>query len=131
MPRHSHQATPAVITASPANTSRQVATCSTASSGAEAISAPSEPEVMIQPVSEACRSAGNHCEKNLKAAIRQAETPRPISPRPTASMPMPSLTAKIAAPAAATSSSAASTRRAPKRSSSRPSGSWVEPKAMK
>lgn len=39
---------------------------------------------MIQPVSEACRSGGNHCEKDLNEAIRQAETPSPIMPRPTA-----------------------------------------------
>ncbi len=116
---------PATTNVSPARTvkiSRQPASCSATSSGAVAASAPSPPEVMIQPVSEACRSAGKLSEKALNAAIRQADTPRPLSPRPTASPKIPWPMAKVAAPAAAIRRSADSTRRARKRSSSMPSG---------
>ena len=110
---------------------RQLATWRAASRGAVEKSAPSVPKVMIQPVSEGIFSGGNHCEKALKEAIRQAETPSPIRPRPMASPVIEWLVAKTAAPVAANSSSPALTRRAPKRSSSIPSGNWAAPNAMK
>ena len=68
---------------------------------------------MIQPVSEACRSGGNHCEKALNEAIRQAETPSPIRARPMARPPSEADHAKMAAPRAAMTRSRASTRRGP------------------
>jgi hypothetical protein len=68
---------------------------------------------MMAALSEAWRSVPNHWLNALKEAIRQAETPRPISARATASCVSEAPTANSPQPAAATSSSAASTRRAP------------------
>ena len=64
-------------------------------------------------------------------AIRQAETPRPISARPAISSGRLCALANSAAPQAATASRLAFTRRGPQRSSSTPSGSWNEAKARK
>lgn len=86
---------------------------------------------MIQPVSEDCFSGAYHCEKDLNAAIGQAETPTPIRPRPMARVVMLCADAKIAAPVAAINRSTGSTRRAPKRSSSTPSGICAAPKPTK
>ena len=68
---------------------------------------------MMAALSEACRSVPNHWPKALKDAIRQAETPSPISARAMASSVSVVPAANSAQPAAATSSSAVSTRRGP------------------
>ena len=68
---------------------------------------------MMAALSEAWRSVPNHWLKALKEAIRQAETPSPISARASASSVSVVPTANSAQPAAAISSNRASTRRAP------------------
>ena len=68
---------------------------------------------MTAALSEAWRSAGNHRENALKLAIRQAETPRPISARPPARANKLSLVANMAQPSAAMTSRLASTLRGP------------------
>ncbi len=95
------------------NTPRQPATGRIQPSGVVAVSAPRPPAAITAALSEAWRSAGNHSEKALNEAIRQAETPRPISARAVASPTRLLPSAKKALPAAAISSSAASTRRGP------------------
>ena len=94
-----------------------------ASTGAVATNAPKPPAASTQPLSAGNRAAGNHSTKALKLAIKQADTPKPIKPRPTINSSALSLTANNPAPAAANNSSVASTRRGPNRSSSMPSGS--------
>ena len=99
--------------AKPANTPRQSVIPSSISTGAVADSAPRPPAVMMQPFANGSRSGANHSVLALNEAIRHADTPSPISARPTVSPGRPSLTANTALPAAATSSSADSTRRGP------------------
>jgi hypothetical protein len=95
--RHSHQqALP-----SPARRRRRASRyCGIAqASGVEAVSAPRPPAAMMAALSEACRSVPNHWLKALKEAIKQADTPSPISARaiassrqrraPTANRPQP------------------------------------------
>ena len=78
------------------------------------------------------RSGGYHSTNAVSDAIRQAETPRPISARAAIAAAADAAHARTRAPpAAARSSSAALTRRGPKRSSSTPSGSWNSAKAKK
>ncbi|WEN41994.1 hypothetical protein CKCBHOJB_01579 [Thauera sp. GDN1] len=113
------------------NAPRQPRTGSAASSGVLAVSAPSAPAAMMKPVIELWRSRGYHSAKPFKAAIRQADTPRPISARPNPSACSPSPSANITAPIAVSSSSSASTRRGPKRSSAIPTGICARPKARK
>ncbi len=65
----------------PPKTSRQCSTRSSISSGTVAVSAPSMPLAKAMPFMVAMRSGGYHSVKAEKAAIRQPETPRPISAR--------------------------------------------------
>jgi hypothetical protein len=95
------------------NTARQPNCGIAQDSGVEAVSAPRPPAAMMAALSEAWRSMPNHWPKALNEAIRQAETPSPISARATASSVSESPTANSAQPAAAISSSEASTRRGP------------------
>ncbi len=96
-----------------------------------AASAPSPPAASTQPLAEGNRSAGNHITNALKLAIRQADTPSPIKPRPTTSSVTPPLAANTPAPAAANSNKVASTRRGPNRSSNTPKGNWNAAKVRK
>jgi len=86
---------------------------------------------MIVPVRLGSRSIGNHWLKALRLAIRQAETPTPISARPSTRPSSVGASPNSAQPSAATSSRVASTRRGPKRSSSTPAGSWTAANATK
>ena len=92
------------------------------STGAVAVRAPSPPAASTQPLTAGRRWGGNHRTKVFRLAIRQAETPRPISARPKTSSPRPSLIANRAAPAAASSNSTLSTLWGLKRSSRMPRG---------
>jgi hypothetical protein len=69
--------------------------------------------------------------KACMQAIRQAETPRPISARASTSCSNELACANSSAPPAASRSSVAFTRRGPNRSSSTPSGIWNKPKEKK
>ena len=64
-------------------TPRQSVTASIHSTGAVAASAPTPPTASTQPLISGSRSTGNHMLKALNEAIRQAETPRPMSARAT------------------------------------------------
>ncbi len=86
---------------------------------------------MNQPLTVASRASGNQSVNALIEPIRHAETPSPISARPSASAPKLSAMPNTTAPAAVTHRSPATTRRGPKRSSSTPSGSWNSPKVTK
>ena len=86
---------------------------------------------MMVAVSAGRRSMGNHWLKALKLAIKQAETPNPISARPRANACKWVTRANRVQPLAATSNRAASTRRGPKRSNNRPSGNWNSPNPKK
>ena len=77
------------------------------------------------------RSGGYQSTNAVSAAIRQADTPRPIRARAAIAAAADSASANHTPPAAATSSSAALTRRGPKRSSATPSGSCTTAKARK
>ena len=99
--------------------------------GTVAARAPAVPATSIQLASWLCCSGANHWRYALKEAIRQADTPAPISARPTHRPASEVLVAKTAAPIAAMTSSADSVRRGPYLSSQIPSGSWSEPKATK
>ena len=86
---------------------------------------------IIQPESEACRSAGYQVAIALSGAIRPTDTPAPISARPSPRPASVSLRAKHNAPQAPIESSTGSTRRGPKRSSSMPAGICMLAKATK
>jgi len=95
-----------------------------ATTGVVAASPPIEPTKMNHPFTVASRDSGNQSVKALIDPIRQAETPRPMSARPSASEARPSARPNANVPAAVTHRSVATTRRGPNRSSSTPSGSW-------
>jgi len=118
-------------TASPANTPRQSVNFSAISIGVVAVSAPSPPAAMIQPLIAGKRVTGSHSTNALKLAIRHADTPSPIKPRPISNSVRLSPNANSPAPVAASSSSVASTRRGPNRSSNKPSGNWNAAKVRK
>ena len=92
-------ATPAI--ASAMKTVRQPKAGIAQDRGVEAVSAPSPPAAMMAALSEAWRSMPNHWPNALNEAIRQADTPSPISARPAASPAMSCARAKTAAPVAA------------------------------
>jgi hypothetical protein len=67
----------------------------------------------------------------LIAAIRQADTPKPIKARPSANSGTLCALANTMAPAPANSSKNASTRRGPQRSSATPNGTCAQANAKK
>jgi hypothetical protein len=104
---------------------------SSTSSGTVTAIAPTAPEENATPVMVEMRSGGYHSTKAVSAAIRQAETPRPISARAAIAAAADSAIVNQTPPMAASSSSAALTRRGPKRSSATPTGSCTSAKARK
>src|SRR5690349_2766655 len=64
----------AVMVARTANTPRQPIWESTISAGAVAVTAPSAPSMMNQPLASAMRSGGNHRTIALRPAIRAPDT---------------------------------------------------------
>ena len=88
-------------------------TPSAASTGAVAARPPTAPTKMYQPVIVARRESGNQSVNALIATMRHADTPRPISARPTASVPNPLAPPNATAPNPVTHSSVATTRRGP------------------
>ena len=113
------------------NASRQGQTRSSSSSGTVAVIAPSMPAENAIAFMVERRSGGYHSTNAVSEAIRQAETPTPISARAAIAPAALSACANQAPPAAATSSSAALTRRGPKRSIATPTGSWQSAKERK
>jgi hypothetical protein len=97
----------------PAKTSRQWNTRSSISSGTVATIAPSMPLANATPFIVAMRSGGYHSTNAEKAAIRQPDTPSPISPRAAVSSVALCPSANHVPPAAATSSIVPFTRRGP------------------
>src|ERR1700687_201556 len=86
---------------------------SAAASGAVESSAPAPPATIIHPESEAWRSAGYHAAIAFSGAMRQMETPAPISAREMVRPATLSLAANASAPQPATLRSTGSTRRGP------------------
>src|ERR1700687_1330387 len=86
---------------------------SAAASGAVESSAPAPPATIIHPESEAWRSAGSHAAIAFSGAMRQIETPAPISARAMVRPTTLSLAAHASAPHPATHKSTGSTRRGP------------------
>ena len=115
-------ATAMVTMPSTVKTPRQSVTPSAASTGTVPESAPSPPTAIWNPEISGSFSAAKNMRNALNAAIRHADTPKPMSARPATSPPMPDAVAKTKAPSAANINSAASVRLGPKRSSSMPSG---------
>ena len=74
-------ATSNVVTAKIQNRSRQIKFSSNQAVGDEAQRTPNPPAVMCNPLANGKRSDGNHWTNDLKAAIKHAETPRPINAR--------------------------------------------------
>ena len=93
-----HSADAKVAAASATKMPRQESTDSAAASGAVDSSAPMPPATIIQPASEACRSAGYQVAMALSGAIRHTATPAPISARARTSPARLSLAAKASAP---------------------------------
>ena len=91
--------------------------------GVVAPNAPNPPATICKPFIIGSRSLWNQITKALKAAIKQAETPNPISNLPAINPVDVSELEKIHAPRAANKSNAASVRRGPYRSSKIPKGS--------
>ena len=71
--------------ASVPNMARQPIVLAANSTGAVAAKPPSAPAAMVQPFSVASRSSGNHSVNAFIDPIRQADTPMPISARPSVS----------------------------------------------
>ncbi len=113
------------------NTVRQSTVWISNSSGTVVDNAPTVPKAKITPLTRGIFALGNHSTFAFSDAIRQADTPRPISPRPTISVTASDPKANSAAPTAATIRSAACTFRGPYRSSTMPSGSCTAAKVMK
>ena len=104
--------------------SRHGQTRSKSSSGTVAVMAPIAPAENAIAFMVEMRSAGYQSTNAVSEAIRQADTPMPISARAAIAAAALSACANQKPPAAATSSSAAFTRRGPKRSIATPMGSW-------
>ena len=121
---HSTRLASTVTATSSRNTWRQSSTRSSSSNGTVAVIAPSAPAAKVMPFMVARRSGGYQSTNAVKEDIRQPETPTPISARAPIAAPAECAEANHSPPSAAMSSSVALTRRGPKRSSSRPSGSW-------
>ena len=113
------------------NTPRQSVNSSAVLRGTVALIAPKPPATICRPFIKGRRSGGNQRTYALKEAIRQAETPKPMSSLPMISPLRDSAMEKISAPKAAKMSRTDSVLRGPKRSSSKPSGSWKDAKEMK
>ncbi len=92
---------------------------------------PMPPAKNIQPFMAGSRCAGNQRTLALIPDIKHPDTPNPMRARPSARADTLPAAANSKAPAAATTSNAASVRRGPKRSSSKPSGSWNDAKLRK
>ena len=72
--------------------------------GAVAVTAPNEPNMIIQPLTSATRSLGNQVTMDLSPAIKEPATPNPIMARPTRSSgKLDALPNSVAPPAAMTS----------------------------
>ena len=123
-------ATPTAAAVRNRNTPRQSVNCSAVSTGTVALMAPMPPVANMMALANGSLSAGSQSTNDLKAAIRHADTPNPISPRPAISAAGDAAVAKMKAPAAANISKAASVRRGPNLSSRMPSGSWNAAKVI-
>ena len=110
--------------ARPEKTPRQSVTERKFCKGVVAPNAPNPPATICKPFIIGSRSLWNQITKALKAAIKQAETPNPISNLPAINPEAVSEFEKIHAPRAANKSNADSVRLGPNRSSNIPKGSW-------
>src|SRR2546428_5316214 len=106
-----HSAEAKVAAASATKIPRQERRINAAASGAVESKAPIPPATIIQPASDACRSAEYQVAMALSGAMRQTDTPAPISARAIASPARSSLAAKASAPQPAIVSRIGSTRR--------------------
>ena len=120
-----------VATASKTKTPRHDITDSAAASGSVDSSAPQPPATIIQPPRDACRSREYHIAIAVSGAIRQTETPAPMSARENASSEIASLAANASAPQPATARRTGSARLGPYRSSSMPAGICIAANATK
>jgi hypothetical protein len=113
------------------NRLRQPIQFSNQSVGAVAVTAPRDPNMIIQPFMSATRSLGNHVTTALSPAINEPATPSPIMARATRSSGKLDAVPNSVAPPAAMTSSTPWTRRGPSRSRNTPIGSWTSPKTRK
>src|SRR5438046_10114602 len=93
-----HRAEANVGTARTTKIPRQERRVNAAASGAVESKAPIPPATIIQPASDACRSPEYQVAIALSGAMRQTETPAPISARAIASQARSSLARKANAP---------------------------------
>src|SRR5579864_272571 len=98
-------ATANVVMVRAANRPRQPINPNNQSVGAVAVTAPSDPNMIIQPFTSATRSLGNQVTMVLSPAINEPATPSPIMARPASSSgKLDALPNSVAPPAAMTSS---------------------------
>jgi len=113
------------------NRLRQPIQLSSQSVGVVAVTAPSEPNMIMPPLTKATRFLGNQTTIALSPAINEAATPSPIMARPTSSSTKLSALPNSVAPPTAITSKTLWTRRGPYRSRRTPIGIWAPAKTRK